>query len=72
MKAQFNKVKNLAKKYHQESTKLDRMIDSKYGFNYSETDDAEIIDTLDYGTDDITFEDFNLKMLEFKNREAEN
>ena len=68
MKAQFNKVKNLAKKHKEESTKLDRMINEKYGFSYSETDDAKLIDTLDYGTDDITFEDFNLKMSEFKNK----
>ena len=68
MKTQFNKVKKLAKKHKEDSAKLDKMIYEKFGFNYSETDDAKLIDTLDYGTDDITFEDFYFKMIDFKNK----
>jgi hypothetical protein len=66
MKAQFNKVKKLARQIQQESWKLDRMIDEKYGFSYSETDDDKMIDTLDYGTDDISFEEFDLRMSQYK------
>jgi len=66
MKTQFNKVKALALKLKNESWKLDRMIDEKYGFSYSETDNDGIIDTLDYGTDDISFEDFKLRMEQYK------
>ena len=66
MKAQFNKVKKLARKFKDESWKLDRMIDDKWGFSYSETDDDKIIDTLDNGTDDITFEEFKLRMNQYK------
>ena len=66
MKAQFNKVKKLSQELQKESWKLDRMIDDVYGFSYSETDDDKIIDTLDYGTDDITFEEFNSRMTQYK------
>lgn len=66
MKAQFNKVKKLSIKLKEESYKLDRMIDDCYGFSYSETDDDRIIDTLDYGTDNISFEEFNLRMSQYK------
>ena len=66
MKAQFNKVKKLARQLKTESWKLDRMIDNEWGFNYSETDDDKMIDTLDYATDDITFEEFKLRMDQYK------
>jgi hypothetical protein len=66
MKAQYNKVKKLARQLKQESWILDRMIDEKFGFSYSETDDDKIIDTLDYGTDDISFEEFKLRMEQYK------
>jgi len=66
MKTQFNKVKALTLKLKNESWKLDNMIDEKYGFSYSETDNDRIIDTLDYGTDDISFEDFKLIMEQYK------
>lgn len=66
MKAQFNKVKKLARQLKAESWELDRMIDNEWGFSYSETDDDKIIDTLDYATDDITFEEFNSRMNQYK------
>lgn len=67
MKVQFNKVKKLARQLKAESWKFDRMIDDTYGFSYSETDDDKIIDTLDYGIDDITFEEFKSRMNQYKN-----
>lgn len=66
MKAQFNKVKKLARQLKDESWKLDRMIDDEWGFIYSDTDDDKIIDTLDYATDDITFEEFKSRMNQYK------
>lgn len=66
MEAQFNKVKKLAGQLKAESWKLDRMIDSEWGFSYSDTDDDKIIDTLDYATDDITFKEFNSRMNQYK------
>ncbi len=58
MKLQFEKVKKLAIKKQDESKKLDQMIDKKWGFSYSDEDIDEIIDSLDYGTGDISFERF--------------
>ena len=66
MKAQFNKVKKLTRQLKEEGLKLDRMINEKWGFSYSETDDDKIIDTLDYGTDNITFEEFTSIMNKYK------
>ncbi|MCU7559116.1 hypothetical protein PG593_03700 [Riemerella anatipestifer] len=66
MKNQFEKVKMLAKKHKEESSKLDRMINEFYGFNYSETDDDQIIDTLDYGTNSVSFKEFERRMNEYK------
>ncbi len=66
MKAQFNKVKKLARQLKIESAKLDLMINAKWTFHYSETDDDRMIDTLDYGTDDITFEEFKSRMNQYK------
>lgn len=71
MKSQFNKVKKLAKQLRVESFKLDQMIDEEWGFNFSETDDDEIIDTLDYGTNSITFENFKSKMDYYKKNKEE-
>lgn len=66
MKSQFNKVKKLARQLKDESRELDRMIDNTYGFSYSETDDDRIIDTLDYGIDDISFIEFKSRMNQYK------
>ena len=72
MKAQFNKVKKIARQCKAESWKLDRMIDDEWGFSYSDTNDDKIIDTLDYATDDITFEEFNSRMNQYKKDLEEN
>ncbi|MHA3043777.1 hypothetical protein JSO61_000360 [Riemerella anatipestifer] len=41
----------MARKYREEAEKLDRMIEDIYGFSYPDTDDDQLIDPLDYGTD---------------------
>jgi hypothetical protein len=58
MKKQFEKVKKLALQHRLESEKLDLMIENKFKYSISDLDFEEAIDTLDYGTDDITFETF--------------
>lgn len=37
-----------------------------YGFNYSDTDDTRIIETLNYGNDNLEFEEFLSLMEEYK------
>lgn len=37
---------------------LDRKINEMFGFSYSETDNDEMIDTLDYGHNEIDFKHF--------------
>ena len=58
MKEQFEKVKELAIKLHNETGILDSMIDKRWGFNPSDKDLDEIIDTLDYGTGNISYKEF--------------
>ena len=65
MDAQLKELKNLfeakkktIKKANDAGFALDRKIDEIFGFNYSETDNDELIDTLDYGTSSITFKYF--------------
>lgn len=66
MKAQYNKVRRLAEQHRLASSALDEMIEQRWGFNYSQTDDDEIIDTLDYGIDGIDYDRFVDKMNEYK------
>lgn len=66
MKALYNKKKKLIKQINRIGWLLDREIEKKYGFHYSQTDDDEMIDTLDYGTQDLSYHDFVEKMNEFK------
>lgn len=58
LKILFEKRKKYILKSKQIGELLDKEIVSFFGFNYSETDDAKLIDTLDYGTDNIDFNDF--------------
>ena len=67
LKAQFNKVQKIAANALYERRKLDKLIEKEYGFSYSDTDDDLIIDSLDYGTSEITFEDFTSRMNNYKN-----
>ena len=62
MKALFNKKKKLLEELNFVSRELDTKIDERWGFSYSETDDDEMIDTLDYGTNSICYQTFVTKM----------
>jgi hypothetical protein len=66
MKALFEKKKKLIEKLNAIGHELDRKIDERWGFSYSETDDDEMIDTLDYGTSSISYSTFVRKMDAYK------
>ena len=66
MKKLFDKKKKLVRDTLSVGHKLDLLIVEKYGFHYSETDDDAIIDSLDYGTGAITFEEFDRRMKQYK------
>jgi len=66
MELAFNKVKRLSKQRQEASRLLDQRINEEYGFSYSETDDDQIIDTLDYATSDISFKEFTERMQTYK------
>jgi hypothetical protein len=72
LKKQFEKVRKLTKERHQQGIVLDKMIKAKWGFHYSDTDDDPMIDTLDYGTNSISFENFKERMEEYKKNYDEN
>lgn len=65
---QFNKVKRIAELNQRQSAKLDIMINKEFGFSYSDKDFESAIDTLDYGTDNLSFEDFIIGMKELKEK----
>lgn len=66
MKKLFNKRKKLIQEAKEVGRLLDNAIQERWGFHFSETDDYEIIDTLDYGTNDISFRQFVDKMDDYK------
>jgi len=66
MKSLFNKKKKLIKQLNEVGYLLDKEIEKRWGFHYSQTDSSKMIDTLDYGTSDISYKDFVEMMDEFK------
>jgi hypothetical protein len=65
-KKQYRKVAKLTRERHLEGAKLDRMIERRWGFKFSDTDDDQMIDTLDYGTDCLSATEFIEKMNQYK------
>ncbi len=66
MKQLFYLKKRLVQDMNDIGRLLDSKITDKWGFHYSETDDDPMIDTLDYGTQGISFETFCSLMNEYK------
>ena len=66
MKALFNKKKKLEKQSKEIGCLLDKEIEERWGFHYSQTDSDPMIDTLDYGTENIDYKEFVERMDEFK------
>lgn len=54
----YNQTAKIAAKHLRVRELLDKMIDTEFGFSFSETDEDLIIDTLDYGTSSLSFEGF--------------
>ena len=68
----FKKKKTLVRQTNEVGRNLDFLINEMWGFHYSETDDDPIIDTLDCGIYDISFETFLRKMNGYKKNIEEN
>jgi len=66
MKKLFEKKKKIIRETESIGHELDLLITKKYGFHYSETNDEKIIDSLDYGTSGISFEEFERRMNLYK------
>lgn len=71
LKSLYNKTKISIRKHKDLSDMLDRKIDEVFGFNFSETDDDDIIDTLDYGISGLSFEGFIRKMVAYQKQKNE-
>ena len=69
MKKLFNKKKKLIKMLNAVGCILDGEIEERWGFHYSQTDSDPMIDTLDYGTDNIDYKAFVEIMDEFKEKQ---
>ena len=69
MKALFSKKKKLAKQLNEIGYLLDREIEERWGFHYSQTDSDPIIVTLYNGASDISYKDFVEIMDDFKEQE---
>ena len=63
----YNRMAVLAKKHKEETKRFLDLCDEEYGFNFHDDeklkDSDKIIDTIDYGTDCLPFEEFD-KMME--------
>lgn len=64
----FNAKKRAVLKCNKANFALDKKINSVFGFHYSDTDNDEMIDTLDYGTADIPFDHF-VSLMEYYKEE---
>ncbi|OEU73853.1 MAG: hypothetical protein BA864_04745 [Desulfuromonadales bacterium C00003093] len=63
----FNQAKRLAYQHRIETTRLNALCEGYYGTSWHDldaiTDNDDIIDTLDYGTSDISFHVFDRLVL---------
>jgi hypothetical protein len=71
MRYLFDQQKKLSRRARINGHELDMLIMKKWGFNFSETDDDPIIDTLDYGINSISFEEFCDRMDKYKSTRNE-
>jgi len=59
----WNKLSRLATQHSDESNKFTKLCEEHYGVCFSDlkelADSDDIIDTIDYGTGSLSFEDFN-------------
>lgn len=62
----YDELKECAKKHKELGFLLGQKEQKKYGFEFAETDSDKIIDTLNYGIDDYSFDSYNNEMLFYK------
>lgn len=65
----YNKAAKLAKQHKALCDLLAEIENEKFGFEFAETDSDPIIDTINYGTDSYSFDDY-LKEMEFYAKSA--
>lgn len=66
LKQLFEERKKAVKWANEAGFNLDRALAERYPFPFSETDNDEAIDTLDYGTSSMDFESFIEMIDEYK------
>lgn len=66
MRQLFEEKVKLVRRTNSIGVELDKKIRNKWGFHYSETYDDPCIDTLDYGTGGMGFDNFVERMNEYK------
>ena len=71
MKELYNLKKKLAHNDLFIGRELDKLISERWGFSYSQVDDDECIDTLDYGTGNLDYNSF-VKKMDWYKKEIEN
>lgn len=62
LKKLFEERRALARKNLEVALEFDKKLSEYYDFPFNETDNDEMIDTLDYGTNSISFEEFIKRM----------
>ena len=58
-KRYFKQVSKKAQEWADMKTQFDMLVEKKYGFHYSDKDIDEIIDCIDYGHGELSFEEFD-------------
>jgi hypothetical protein len=64
----YNKLYDASHVIAQYKANFDKFVEAKYGFHYSDLDMDTIIDSLDYGTANMTFAEFD-KLMKQKKQE---
>lgn len=67
----YDTAKKLARMHKEMCDALADIEIKKYGFEFSDTDSDKIIDTINYGTDNYSFEDYNEEMKYYKKAKKE-
>jgi len=68
----YNKCKEFAHLHRIMCDKLARIEKSKFGFEFADTDSDRIIDSVNYGTDGLPFEDYMKEMQHYHESFVEN
>lgn len=71
IKQLFDEKKKLVRSANDIGRQLDAEIMKTWGFSFSETDDDPMIDTLGYGTNSISFDEFKRRMDHYRDTRNE-